>query len=374
MLSTLNSMLLLESFYSRAFVVFWGLMLICSVCLWIFGMQNTRRSIRLERALFWVFGSVMVLFCAVRPIGITPDDLTYVDMYKSICPTFSCGRLIQSSRDWGWYGSVGLIKSFFDNLRLMLLIGAFALSVKLLVIFNLSKRPLLALALFFGVFYQVQDVTAFRVSLSLAIFMAGIWLLIKNYKWQGALLMLSAGLFHKQAVLSPWVAFSFGSRKKLWTYFLLVLLPVMITLLHLYPHIQVGVDFLNSKGLLDLSLLEGLNSYLENKNNGQYVNWRVIPLSIFPIIFLMVFLGRSTFYENKEVYVYASTSCILACWLLWGFADIPTAQVRFFEYFALPVVLFAGNCRGKWWEVSLVMTVSSIFVYRYNIWTELFIS
>ena len=117
----------------------------------------------------------------------------------------------------------------------------------------------------------------------------------------------------------------------------------------------------------------GFNHYLELKDVGYYASWRVIPVSLFPVILLMVLLGKPAFDENKEVYIYASASCILACWFLWGFADIPAAQVRFFEYFALPMVLLAGNCRGRWWEICLVLTVSSAFIYRYNVWTQLFV-
>lgn len=363
----------LQGSCSGAFVVFWVVVLASCVGLWIYRYRQAQWTSTYERALYWVFGILIVAFTAFRPIGLAPDDLSYIDMYRAICPMLTCDHWSLSSRDWGWYVFVGLLKSLYDSPRVMLLIGGLALIVKLLVIFDLSKKPLLALALFFGVFYQVQDLTALRVSLSLAFFMGGLWLVIKKYKWQGVFVLSSSFVFHKQAALSPLVLLGSHLRNKYWLYPFLVLMPVFITLMGLYPHLQTIVDFLNSKGFLNQSLLEGLNAYLDLKKNGYYENWRVIPVSLFSVIFLMVFLGKSAFDENKEVYVYASVSCILACWLLWGFADIPAAQVRFFEYFALPVVLLAGNCKGRWWEMSLVLTVSSSFVYRYNIWTQLFV-
>lgn len=361
----------LQGSYSGAFVLFWVVILVSCGGLWFYRFRQQLWPSNYERGLYWVFGILMVAFTALRPIGLAPDDLPYLDMYSAICPTLTCDHWSLSPRDWGWYVLVGILKSLYDSPRVMLLMGTLALIVKLLVIFDLSKKPLLALALFFGVFYQVQDLTAFRVSLSLAFFMGGLWLVIKKYKWQGVLVLSSSFVFHKQAVLSPLVLLGSCLRNKYWPYPFLVLLPVLITLMGLYPHVQTIVDFLNSKGLLNPSLLEGLNSYLEMRKNGYYANWNVVPVSLFSVIFLMAFLGKPVFDENKDVYVYASASCILACWLLWIFADLPTAQVRFFEYFALPVVLLAGNCKGRWWEIALVLTVSSSFVYRYNIWTQL---
>lgn len=372
MLNTLDLLYSLKGSYSGAFVLFWGLILISCGGLSFLQLRNAQWPSKIDRALYGIFGALMIAFTVFRPIGLTPDDDAYVNMYTAICPMLTCDHWVLSARDWGWYGLVGLFKSFYDSPRVMLVIGALALFTKLLVVFSLSKKRMLALALFFGVFYQVQDLTALRVSLSLAFFMGGLWLIINRYRWQGILVLFSSFVFHKQAVVSPLIALGSGLRKKFWIYPLLVLLPVLITLMGLYPHIQIGVDFLNSKDLLSPSLLEGLNSYLDLKKNGYYANWRVIPVSLFPVILLMVFLGKPAFDENKEVYIYASASCILACWFLWGFADIPVAQVRFFEYFALPMVLLAGNCRGRWWEIGLVLIVSSAFIYRYNVWTQLF--
>lgn len=354
-------------------MLFWGFILISCGGLWLLQLRKGQWPAKLDSALYGFFGALMIVFTVFRPFGLTPDDDAYLNMHTAICPMLTCDHWALSARDWGWYVLVGLFKSFYDSPRVMLVIGALALFTKFLVVFSLSKKRMLALALFFGVFYQVQDLTALRVSLSLAFFMGGLWLVIKKYRWQGVMVLFSSFLFHKQAVVSPLVAFGSALRKKFWIYPLLVLLPVLITVMGLYPHIQIGVDFLNSKGLLSPSLLEGLNSYLVMKKAGYYANWRVIPISLFPVIILMVLLGKPAFDENKEVYVYASASCILACWFLWGFADIPAAQIRFFEYFALPMVLLAGNCRGRWWETCLVLTVSSAFIYRYNVWTQLFV-
>lgn len=353
-------------------MLFWGLILISCGGLWFLQLRNAQWPSKLDRALYGIFGALMIAFMAFRPIGIAPDDEAYVNMYNEICPILSCDHWVLTGRDWGWYGLVRLFKSFYDSPRVMLAIGALALFAKLLVVFSLSKKRMLALALLLGVFYQVQDITALRVSLSLAFYMGGLWLIINKYRWQGVLVLFSSFAFHKQAVVSPLVVLGGGLRKKFWIYPFLVLVPVLITLMGLYPHIQASVDFLNSKGLLSPLLFVGFNHYLELRDVGYYAGWRVIPASIFPVILLMVLLGKPAFEENKEVYVYASASCILACWFLWGFADIPAAQVRFFEYFALPMVLLAGNCRGRWWEIGLVLTVSGAFIYRYNVWTQFF--
>ena len=80
----------LKGSYSGAFMLFWGLLLIACVGLSIVSRRNARLALQLESGIFWAFALAMVAFAALRPIGIARDDLAYLEIFKTICPSLVC--------------------------------------------------------------------------------------------------------------------------------------------------------------------------------------------------------------------------------------------------------------------------------------------
>ena len=79
-------------------------------------LPEWRRLNVFETYAYWFLAILLVLFSMWRPIGIALDDGSYLELFKTICPTFTCGKWVQGSRDWGWYSIVGFLKSFWDDL------------------------------------------------------------------------------------------------------------------------------------------------------------------------------------------------------------------------------------------------------------------
>lgn len=323
-------------------------------------------------SIYWTFALVMVVFQGLRPIGLARDDLAYIRIFNDICPTLECGLWIQSPRDWGWYSLIGLLKSVSNTPRVMLWLGAFALFIKLIVIYALSRRPLPALLLFAGVYYQVQDLTAWRVSLASAIFMVAIWVYVRGKTYVCAILMLICGVFHKQAFVTPLVLLGQLLQKRMWLFAGLTIVPVTLLVCGAYPELQHWLPNV-SNGVASLALKQGLDSHMGAKLAGLYQGWRVAPIVTYPLIILILWLLLAN-WQNKDRLESIMSGClIIGCLFLWGFASLPDAQVRFFEFFLMPTILLAGQRRLTFVETAGVIVVSGIFVVKYNILANLFL-
>lgn len=367
MLNVLELLYVLKGSYSGAFVLFWLSMLIVWAGLGIVGRSNARLSIQLETATFWVFSIAMVAFAAWRPIGIARDDLVYLDIYKMVCPTLSCGQWVQGPRDWGWYSLIGFFKSFWDEPRFMLWLSAIALLIKLGVVFKLSRRPLVGLIFFAGIFYQVQDLTAFRVSITMAIFMVSIYLLSRKQWLIGSLSTFLCGFFHQQGFLSPLILLSGILTNRYIVFMILTLLPIALLLTGFTVQAYMQIASYQDVPFVQFLIAQGLSSYIAIGKSGAYENIRVMPYSYLPLILVIVYFAKDVFSTNNDLYRYCAMSLVIACWLAWICAGWQEPQARFFEYFALPTVLLVGNFRNSLVPNLGVVVVAAVFVVRYNI-------
>ena len=355
----------LKGSYSGAFVALWyacALLAAMSV-----SVQRKPWARHFEIVAYWALALLMVSFAIFRPIGIARDDLAYIEIYKGICPTLTCGQWLQGARDWGWYSLVGVLKSFCATPRVMLWLGAAGLLVKFGVIYRLSRHPLMALLLFTGLFYQVLDLTAWRIALASTVFMVGFWLLAEGRVRLGWVVTLASGLFHKQALLSPLVLFGpFLNGRFVWLP-LFSLPPLILMLTGCLIDAPALLQQIGSESLYRFAIEQGLDSYI----SGDYSGWRIMPIVFYPLLALFSWLAWDAFYANRRLYGYSAAALISSCWILWVFAPFPVAQVRFFEFLILPVVFLAGTCRFDWWRFVGVAVVSGVFVVKYNVLHQL---
>lgn len=365
MLNVLELLYSLKGSYSGAFVALWCA---CALLTAISVSVQKKTSARyFETIAYWTLAFLMAAFAAYRPMGIARDDLPYIEIYNSICPTLTCGQWLQGARDWGWYSLVGLLKSFVADPKVMLWIGAVGLLVKFGVIYRLAKQPLLALVLFTGVFYEVLDLTAWRIALASSVFMVGFWLLAEGCTKLGCVVTLASGLFHKQAFAAALVLPGAVLRHRYSWFIVLVTLPVALMLTGWYPDIPALAQRYGADAIGSFAVQQGLDAYIGKKAASGYLDWRIAPIVYYPLLILAVWLARDVFVRNNRLYAYTSMSVIWAAWFLWGFASLPDVQVRFFDFMILPAVFLAGSCRFDWWRLIGVVLVSGIFVVKYNV-------
>lgn len=313
-----------------------------------------------------MFGLVMVIFVATRPFGIARDDVGYLAHYNSICPTIACEKWFNGGRDIGWNLLVGLLKNIIDDPRIMLWLSAAGLLIKLFVIKALTKRPLIVLLCYTSLYYQVQDLTSFRVSLSIAFFMLAIWLIVRTSCYWNAPTLLISGFFHKQAYVAPLILFGLIIKKSRWLLNAICFIAVIMLLLDFYPQWHLIV-FKFGDRLRDIVLNIGLDVYVGSKLAGVYLNWRQAPIVYYPQILMILWLINKTQLIDEKLDSMLTGCLVMACIFLWGFASLPDAQVRFFEFFMVPTLLIVGMRRLKFFELSSVIFVSGLFVAKFNI-------
>lgn len=347
-------------------MLFWGTLVLACIGVRMVESRNSQLSIKIEAILFWAFGAAMVFFAAFRPIGIARDDVPYLNIYSAICPSLECGQWVQGARDWGWYSLVGLLKSIVLEPKVMLWLGAVGLFLKLGLMYSLIRRPLLVLLLYLALYYEIQDLTALRVSMAIAVFMLGIWFVARYRTYRNGWALFLCGLFHKQAFIAPLILVGVRLRGYRWLLITLCIVPILFTALSLYPDLQQifsGVE----GGIKGVVINQGLDAYFVVKNSGAYQGLRNAPLVVYPQILLILWLLLKGHLPNNWLESLISGCLVMGCFLLWAFASLPDAQVRFFEFIMVPTVLLAGVRRLDALEVAGVVAVSAVFVLKYNV-------
>ena len=372
-MSSINGLLMfIKDSYSGAFLVFWSLLVFVYLGIHFYANCNRKLSVKLEKVAFWVFGVLLVFFAASRPIGIARDDPPYLEIFKSICPALTCNDFIQGSRDVIWYSIVGFFKSFVLDPRIMLWIAACGLVVKLAVIFSITKRPLLVLVLYAGIYYQIQDLTALRSSMSTAVFMLSIWLLVRHHTYWSAIMFSVCGLFHKQGFVAPLILVGFPLQRRPFVFFMTCFTPIGLLVFSIYPDIS---KLLIAAGqLVGQSLVaHGLDAHIESKTLGVYTGWRSFPMVVVPQLLFVFWLLLGKTNECNRLLKLLCGCMAMACMFLWAFASLPEAQNRFFDFFMLPTILLVGLRSLSIIEVGGVIAVSGVYVLKYNVLHNLLI-
>lgn len=344
-------------------IYIFSLAVVCFICE-ASGYKQNHRQI----SIFYIlFSAPLVMFALLRPIGVGLDDkLGYAGQtFNTVCPTLTCGQIIQGSRDQAWYSIIGVLKSFSISPRIQLLLSSTALAIKLVIIFRLTHNKLSALLLYSSMYYLIHDITALRISVAESVYLLGIFLLSNNTEKQGACVLLVAGLFHKQAYLSPLV---YISRWMRWNRLSLLsaFIPLALVIVGAYPGDKLfGHIIRDSAGERFLALMFGWE-YLGGRVGGVFSESKTWSItSVFVVGFFYVMANRSI--NKDKLFNLSATSIVLGYALFWVYAWIPDVQNRVWDFFMLPLVFLAGNSRGDTLDCMLTITAALYFCVRYTV-------
>lgn len=343
-------------------------LVVTGTALWIHFKGDSLND-RWERRAFWILSIPLLAFTAFRPYGIANDDFAYFLIFKQLCPIQSCGQWIQSDRDLIWYTLLAWLKAYWPETRMVLMVSAVCLLVKLVIIFKLSRHCLLGLLAYVVMFYPIYDLTAFRVSMSVMVYMLGFWLLVRCCALAGLPYLLINGFVHKQAFVSPAVLVGglFGYRWSLFPVVCVLLLGMV--LIGFYPSHALFQNFhlnLDTLGLSDSALAKDLWTYFNQQQLGHYDKLRRVPLVLYPVFALAFWLSKALFQDDRRLYSFAAGSMALAAGTLWLLASLPEVQMRFVHFFLVPLVFLVGNHRHDHRTVLAVVAVALIFIIRYD--------
>ena len=331
----------------------------------------------LENIFYILFSSLLFIFCMFRPLGVGLDDEGYFKwIYDSICPAFSCGKLIQGERDQAWYSTLGIIKSIITEPRSILWFAGGALLAKLIVIYYTCRNKCLALLLYSSMFYIIHDITALRLTVAISAYVLGIFLLVKERVSMGVISISVAGLFHKQAYLAPLVFIGKIIPNRIGLTRLLIVLPFVLLSFKIYPTAYLVSSTLKMIQLdIALKILSGFDpTYFQaiiDSSNGAFSDIRLWPVVVPPTLLFACLTMQGLFLQNSNLYRYTSASLIIASWLLWGYASIPHMQLRFWHFFLVPIVFIAGNMKATRINISLCLILSGMYVAKYTIANDL---
>lgn len=330
---------------------FMGLLLVIALSTSL--SQSVHRE-RIDRSLFWVFGLVLVAFAVLRPVGLARDDLTYVEILKALCPDGDCAKGAPIVRDYVWYGLVRLGLPYRSgSLHVALALSGLGLCIKLYVIDRLCHQRLLALLLLIPLSFIQYDLTQLRAGLASSWMMLGVYWLVRSKVLLGGTALLSNFAVHSQAILSPGLLTYrlFGFSRWILPAGILVLLGL------LYGGIYPSASILNWLGLVN-----GTVPYYASMQAGGYVGVKVFPWGYFLILGCGIWLFFTAPEEQRKIANIVAAGLFLGTLLAWFFAIIPTMQTRLFEFYALPLVLLAGNVGHSRLKMA-VTCISAIVLY-----------
>lgn len=356
--------------YSGVYFVFWCFVLLSVIVLSVLENRKWQNFLALETTLFWFFGLLMVAFIAMRPFGIARDDVGYIDIYNAIFPFSTCNHWVVSGRDIAWYNIIKVLKSIVDTPRVMFFVSAIGLFIKLGVISRLSQRPLPVLLIYLSIFYQVQDATALRVSLAIAVFFLAILLTTRNMFF-GELAMLACGFFHKQGFVAPLILIGrlFKGSKTILICSCLLLLSALVA--GLAPDVP-SILLKTSKTLTYALNAWGLSSHIVIDNPSIGFGMRNAPIVVYPFVIFMLYMFWGALNSDDRLCWLIGGCLLISCLFLWLFSWRTDAQVRFFEFFMAPSVLLVGTKRLNALQLTGLIAVSTLFVIRHNLLNQLF--
>lgn len=309
---------------------------------------------KLDRVVFWAFGSALIGFTFLRPLSLSRDDAAYIQIAQSICSFSECGFSIQGLRDWGWYLNISFLKTIFSNEQSLMALASIGVVIKLFVIDRLCKQRLLALVLLIPLTYVQYDFTQLRAGFAISWYFLAIFFLVRGKNWVAGSLLVSNFAFHAQAAPSiGLIPFAWLNQRQ-W------ILP--ITIIGFLCLIYTGL-FPSFELMQQLNIIKtGASAYLAMNARGEYINIKIFPLSYIPILAFGAWLCWGKNLKKDLLSRIIGSSILLAISLAWVFAFNPTIQTRMFEFYMAPLLLLAGNIGSN--KAKLVGTVLlSVILY-----------
>lgn len=350
---------------------------------------------------YWLSATPFIGFTAFRPWGIMRDDRAYNNIFNNLDLSHFDGGVL-AARDPVWYFLVFLLKSVYEHVNVIAYLAAIVLVVKLYVLTRLcSKKSLnLVLLVYLCSFWQLHDLTQFRVSLSLAFFLFFLWSLVNSNKTLSYFWYLASVLAHNSAFFVA-IFWAFFREKQdtrsisLSRLFLrseskenglsVIFYPRLgVSFLYFFVFllfIEFGIFlsladvmslFVNSFSELASTQLGQLEMYGDRAASGNYDSYRSLPLILLLVVCLYFFMLLEFHKKglNRRAFL-GFISVIIATFLSWVFASISDVQVRFYEFFFVGALLLLGQVQNK---LSFLAGVILAFAYYaklnilWNVW------
>lgn len=322
----------LYAIYTIAGLLFMGLLLVAAI---FTSLISENEHDMVDRALFWMFGLLLCGFATFRPVGLALDDPAYIEILYDLCPAGNCANGLPIERDHIWFGLARLGLLYFPGgLDVALTLSGFGVFIKLFVIDRLCQQRLLALLLFVPISFIQYDMTQLRAGFASAWMMLGIYWLVRSRIVLGSLIIVSNFMVHSQAIFSIGLLANRFLVLKRWIFPSCTIAFLGFIYMGVFPSYAI-LSELNSFGVIPKSA-----AYLLE---GGYEGEKAFPWGYLPILGYGIWLWSSSTKELEKVSNIVATSLLLGLVIAWFFTAIPIIQTRLFDFYALPIILLAGN-------------------------------
>ena len=321
--------------------------------------------------MFLLVSLLAIAFAIFRPFGITLDDYGYFIKYDHLCPIAECGKWIQSSRDCLWFTLVGLLLSWYQDPKVMLWLAGFALSLKLLIIADITRFKTLALGVYLAVFYVVDDLTALRIGFALSFVYLGFWLLIRGRYILAAPAFLLPGFAHAQAIVAPLFYFGRWMPDGRLFFMAAILAPLGLLVIGAVPERGLFAAILSAD---ELRRLLGLfmNADVLDVVAGEFLGQPGPRKPVYPVfapiaLLIVMYLVIQASKPFGMLIRCAKYGLVLSAWSLWLFSFNDTVQYRMFVLFFMAAIPIVGNIAPDIRWVALSVLLAAVFVVKYHV-------
>lgn len=286
-----------------------------------------------------IYASLMVawtLAAALRPWGITPDDLNYTYYFNLTRPISEAGFRDQTGFSYAYFLCLSAFREVWNTTLSFTALSALFVFGKLYLVSRITDRSVFALLAYVSIFFMLHDVVQLRAGA------AAFWLLLaiysfshKKYVLAGAAYAVGA-LFHPQVlILAAAFPIYFAFRHRYW-------LAVGAAGL---SQVAVGFGLLPTQLLLQYAPLMNdrrLSNSIEQGGGGEGV--RLTTLVILAGVALITPGIKKSDDRTLQIAFYAVIASFLVFWLMAGSSIVGN---RLMQFLWVPLCLIAPMARAS---------------------------
>lgn len=324
-------------------------------------------NLKNTKIVYWLLSAPLIIFTALRPLGLMRDDRAYKSIYEQVT-TENISDLVFTLRDPLYYLTTYIGKFVWDDIRVLLVISAFALCLKLLILCKIAGRNrLLVLFMYACIYWQLHDLTQLRVSLSVLFFMFFLYLVSKGKKHNSVIALIISSLFHAQAIINLLLIKRINIKNKkhfaliLAAFSILILIGLTINMAGLAPYLSAVVA--------NETINHTFDSYLKMKASGVFDDAFRLPLALASslIVYGLVVYELNGVKFKSLIAQEAMKSVCYAAILSWFFSSISDIQVRYYEYYLVAGLFLVGLIAKRSVSYYACFSLSLVYFVKFNV-------
>jgi hypothetical protein len=318
---------------------------------------------------FYLPSLILITLTGFRVFGFSRDDHAYLEIYNHI----DSFKFIELDRDIGYIFILKIFNNIFEYPDIFLYISLFFIIIKLFLLkkITINRNLSLVLLVYTTIYWQIHDVTQFRVSAAITFFLIFYFLTLKNYEILRFLPLLASISLHLQSIF---YVFLLLKRTVISKIYLRRIIAISIFLgigLNIYDIDNFIITFIRPT----MELFWGysrLETYLSMMNQGDFDHYRNFPYMLLFFLLALYWLTGEDNLQMSEGWAIISNSILLTIILSFVFFGLTDVQVRLYEQLLFVIVLIAGQIKKVSCKLILIM-LSILNFYKFNISWNIFI-